>query len=85
MKNHTQHIEKLIDRQKEELISISKKIWGYAEPALEENKSSALLKEYLIKNDFIIKLSNKAYAKQGFIHCILCSSAFHVLIKVLQM
>jgi aminobenzoyl-glutamate utilization protein B len=46
---------KYIDRKQNDLILWSNQIWNFAEPSLEERKSTALLKEVLKKEGFTIQ------------------------------
>ena len=48
-------IKDWINEHSDELIRLSETIWGYAEIALTEEKSSALLADFLEKNDFKIE------------------------------
>ena len=44
-----------IEEQKSELVSVSDKIWGYAELGLDEHKSAKLQMDYLRSQGFDIK------------------------------
>ena len=60
-----QNLFSQIDNRAEELKSICRQIWEYAETALNETRSSALLRDYLQRAGFRIKevpgTSNRIY------------------------
>ena len=50
-----ENVKKYVDDKSDELISLSRKIWEYAEVALEEYKSSKLLADVLEKDGFTVE------------------------------